>query len=91
MDLFALLMAITGGILSLIVYYLIIKWAAKSAVKEANADIVSLLVTQNRMLAKLLAEKGVQREDIEKVYTSSQEEFWSDLGNRRDPQTGTEI
>ncbi len=70
---------VIASIVGIIVTYFLIKAAAKSAFQEANQDLTNLIVTQNRMLAKLLNEKGVPKEDIEKLYSESKEDFWNGL------------
>lgn len=73
-------------LISILISYLVIKAAAKSAITEAQQDMLSLMVTQNRMLAKLLNEKGVSREEIEEMFTKSKDEFWSSLKAASDYQ-----
>jgi hypothetical protein len=65
--------------MGIIITYFLIKAAVKTAIEETNKDMTDLIITQNRMLAKLLNEKGIPKGEIEKIFTDSKDEFWNGL------------
>ncbi|MFN4314791.1 MAG: hypothetical protein ACK4E0_10890 [Chitinophagaceae bacterium] len=80
----ALTLYVISAILGIVITYFLIKAAVKTAIEETNKDMTDLIVTQNRMLAKLLNEKGIPKGEIEKIFTDSKDEFWNGLtsGNK---------
>ena len=51
----------------------------KSAVQKANRGIEYHLEKQNRLLTKLLEKHGATYDDLYKIYTDSDEEFWKNI------------
>jgi hypothetical protein len=59
----------------------------KSAVQKANEGVEDHLKTQNRLLIKLLEKQGATYDDLFKVYTDSDEDFWKGLTNPNSSRT----
>lgn len=53
----------------------------KSAFRKANEGIEYQLKQQNRLLIKLLEKEGATYDDLYKVFTDTDEEFWKGLAS----------
>jgi hypothetical protein len=62
----------------------------KSAMQKANEGIEFHLKKQNRLLTKLLEKQGATYEELYKVYSDSDEEFWKNI-NPSAPKTKMRI
>jgi hypothetical protein len=69
---------IVAGV-SVIVVVWICYELVKSAVQKANRGVEYHLEKQNRLLTKLLEKQGATYDELYKIYTDSDEEFWQNI------------
>lgn len=69
---------IVAGV-SIIVVVWICYELLRSAVQKANRGIEHHLEKQNRLLTKLLEKHGATYDELYKIYTDSDEEFWQNI------------
>jgi hypothetical protein len=64
---------------SIIVAVWIVYELVKSAVQKGNKGVEYHLEKQNRLLMKLLEKQGANYDDLYKIYTDTDEEFWKGI------------
>lgn len=69
---------IVAGV-SIIVIVWICYELVRSAVQKGNRGIEYHLEKQNRLLTKLLEKQGATYDELYKIYTDSDEEFWQKI------------